>query len=75
MRSSLFYNISARHEQKECDTSDTIVIQTTQVQHECNASETGTSRVQYECYTNDKSATQVLHKQHECNTTEKFLFW
>ena len=50
LRSSLFYNMSARQEQKECDTSDKSA---TRLQHE-----------QQEWDTGNTSATQVLHKQH-----------
>ena len=56
MRSSLIHNKSARHEQHECDTSQT---RTTRVQHECDASVSRTTREQHECHTNDTGATRA----------------
>ena len=41
---SQFCNASARHEQQKCNTN-AIQIQATQVQHECNTSDTGVTRV------------------------------
>ena len=43
--SSLIYNTSARHEQHECDTSETWA---TRVRHKCDTSATRTTRVLHE---------------------------
>ena len=56
--SSLIYNMSARHEQHECDTSNTNATLTTRVRQK-----------RHEC---DTSARRVLHERHQCNTSEKF---
>ena len=58
IRSSLFFNTSAKQERHECDTNNMSATRTTRVRHE-----------QHEC---DTSATRVLHERHECGTSEKF---
>ena len=71
-QSSLIYKMSARHERRECDSSDTNAIW---VRHEWDKSNTCAIQVPHECYTNDTSDTRVLHERHECDTSEKFWFW
>ena len=40
LRSSLIYNMSARHERNECDTSNTSATQVRHIRHECDTSAT-----------------------------------
>ena len=58
-QSSLFYNMSDRHEQQKCDTK--------------NTSATRTTRVRYECYTNDTSATWVRNFGFDNDTSENII--
>ena len=51
-RFSPFYNMSARHEQHECDTSET---QATRVQRECYTNNTSATRVKYFDFDKDTS--------------------
>ena len=81
VRSSLFYNTSARHEcqtratrvQHECKTND---MSSTRVQHEghkCDTSVTWTTRVRHERYPNDTSVT--LEKNFDfVNDTSENIF-
>ena len=58
-RSSLIYNTSVRHEQHECDTSDTNATRAQHEGQEWDTSDTSATQIQHECYTNDTSATLV----------------
>ena len=57
-RFSPFYNMSARHEQHECDTSET---QATRVQRECYTNNTSATRVKYFDFDNDTSKSIFSH--------------
>ena len=65
--SSLFYNMSVRHEQHECDTSD---MNTTRVQHERHECSTSETLVQRECHTSDTTATRVKNFVFDNGTSE-----
>ena len=71
-RSSLIYNMSARHERDECDTSETSATRAIRMQYECNTSDTSVAQVRYERHECDTSATRVLQQRHEFDTSEKF---
>ena len=49
------------------DKSEATAIRATQMQHECDTSDT----MRHEC---DTSVTQVLHERHECDTSENVDF-
>ena len=63
---SLFYNMSARHERHDCDTSDTSATQVCNERHDCDTSETRVTRVRCKC---DTSATRTTRVRHECYTS------
>ena len=44
------------------------------MQHECNTSNTSTTRVRREQHEWNTNAARVLHERHECNTSENFDF-
>ena len=58
IRSSLFYNMSVRHERHKCDTNDT---STTRVRHECD---TSVICVRHERHKGDTSATLTIQVRH-----------
>ena len=60
-RSSLIYNPSARHEQHECDTSDTNATRATQVRREYYTNDTSVTRVKNFDFYNDIRKTIFLH--------------
>ena len=59
LRTSLFYNKSARHEQNECNINNTSATQVWHEQHECDTSTT-----------NDTSSTQKKNFDFENDTSE-----
>ena len=66
--------MSTRHEQHECDTSDT---NATWVRHECNTSETWATRVCHKCDTGAIRTTRVRHEWKNLdfdNCTSKNIF-
>ena len=71
--SSLFYNTSARHERRECNTNDTSPIRGQHEQHECNMSETGATWVPHECNTNDMSVARVKNFDFDNDTSENIF--
>ena len=84
-RSSLFCNLSVRHERHECGTNDTSATwvrhaqyecktTATRVLHECDTSATRTKRVRHECYTNDTSAIRVKNFVFDNETNEENIF-
>ena len=58
IRSSLFYNMSVRHERHECDTSET---RATRVRHECYTNDTSATRVKNFDFDNNTSENIFLH--------------
>ena len=70
IRSSLFYNMSARHERHKFDTNDT---STTRVWHQCDMCETQTTQGRHECCTNDTGATLVRNFDFDNNTSENIF--
>ena len=76
--SSLIYNMSARHERHECNTSET---RTTQVRHECYTNDTSPTRVKnFNFGKNIYShpyiyymTTEILQGEEQFNTKNSFL--
>ena len=60
--SSLFYNMSARHERHECDTNDTSA---TRVRHEQNEYDTSETRVLHQRHECDTSAKKTIRVRQE----------
>ena len=52
--SSLIYNMSAKHEQHECDTSATLATRVRHEWHKCDSSATRVLHEQHECDTSEK---------------------
>ena len=64
--SSLFYNISVRHERHECDVNKT---RATKLWRECHTIATRTTRVQHVCYTNGTGAARAKNFDFDNNTS------
>ena len=68
--SSKIYNTSDKHEQHECDTSDT---NATRVRQKYITSATRTTQVRHESYTNDTSVTRVKNFDFDSDTSKNMF--